>query len=91
MLDRQDIQNIQNRQYRQNIQNNEYYRYDKSTKGCNKKCPCRIWTQCPYYIDITEQQRRIKSKSDKKSENVHNWYDKYFRIRYEHPDGFGNG
>jgi hypothetical protein len=77
-----------------NTRNNEhdkYNEYNTATKGCNKKCPCRIWIQCPYYVDITEQQKRLKSKSDKTSEIIHNWYDKYFRIKYEYPDGFGNG
>ena len=80
MLDRQDKE-----KYRENRG------YNRSIKGCNRRCPCREWVNCPAYVDITEQRRRLKNKSDESFKIIHKWYDVNFRIRYEYPDSFGNG
>jgi hypothetical protein len=65
--------------------------YDVSIRGCGKKCPCRTWAQCRQYVDITEQQNRLKYKDNKLWEEIHTWYDSVFRNNYEYSDIFGNG
>jgi hypothetical protein len=65
--------------------------YDVSIRGCGKKCPCRTWAQCRQYVDITEQQKRLKYKDNKILEEIHDWYDNIFRIKYEHGELLGNG
>lgn len=65
--------------------------YDTVIRGCGKKCPCRTWTQCHHYIDITEQDRRLRNKDNKIFEEIHEWYDNHFRLQYEYSDIFGNG
>lgn len=58
--------------------------------GCeHRKCPCRWWVNCAQYVDMAEQQRRLKIKSFKK--DISDWYDSFFRIKYEYGDSFGNG
>lgn len=60
--------------------------------GCEqRKCPCRLWTQCGKYVDIEEQQRRLKRKVDEDYKIINLWYDQNFRIVYEHGDSLGNG
>lgn len=66
--------------------------YNRCTTGCNKKrCPCRGWINCPAYVDVTEQTRRLKNKSDKCYNDIREWYDANFRIQYGYGDIFGNG
>jgi hypothetical protein len=65
--------------------------YDVSIRGCNKRCPCRGWINCPAYVDITEQQKRLKNKSDENYNDIHKWYETNFRIQYEHGEILGNG
>jgi len=43
--------------------------------GCARKCPCRKWAQCPAYVDMQEQARRIAGKEY----DFVAWYDLYFR------------
>lgn len=60
--------------------------------GCgHRNCPCRLWIQCSRYVDIEEQQKRLKRKADNDYKLVHSWYETNFRIKYEYPDSFGNG
>lgn len=65
--------------------------YDVSIRGCGKKCPCRTWTQCRQYVDVTERQKRLRYKDNKIWEDIHSWYDSVFRSKYEYGDIFGNG
>jgi hypothetical protein len=65
--------------------------YDASKRGCKKRCPCRGWINCCYYVDIEEQQRRLRNKYDNHYKDIHLWYDVNFRIRYEHGESMGNG
>jgi hypothetical protein len=65
--------------------------YDTAMSGCGKKCPCRGWINCSYYVDIEEQQKRLKYKDNKIWEEIHSWYDSIFRSKYEYGDIFGNG
>lgn len=80
MLDKQDKE-----KYRQNRG------YNTNITGCNRRCPCREWVNCPAYVDTTEQRRRLKNKSEEAFKIIHKWYDVNFRIRYEHGDSIGNG
>ena len=64
---------------------------DSTTRGCARKCPCRIWAQCNYYVDITERQARLKYKNNKSWKEINDWYDDMFRAKYEHSDMLGNG
>lgn len=52
-----------------------------------RKCPCRQWENCSYYVDSKKQQQRI----EKKSYDFHEWYELYFRIDYRMPEGRFNG
>ncbi len=56
--------------------------------GCGKeKCPCEgQWVNCPYYIDITEQQLRIKFKDPEKENEINEWYETYFRFKGQFHD-----
>ena len=65
--------------------------YNTAISGCHKKCPCRGWINCPAYVDVTEQQKRLKYKDNKIWEEIHSWYDSVFRNKYEYSDIFGNG
>lgn len=65
--------------------------YNVSVSGCNKRCPCRQWVNCAYYVDVTDQQRRLKNKSTDTIKSIHKWYEVNFRIKYEHADSVGNG
>lgn len=64
---------------------------DTATRGCARKCPCRLWIQCNYYVDITERQAKLKNKSDKGYSDICEWYDTNFRIQYGYGDILGNG
>lgn len=56
--------------------------------GCKERnCPCELWVNCRLYNnnifkDLHPEIFNIE---------LHNWYDNFFRIKYEHYDGFGNG
>jgi hypothetical protein len=65
--------------------------YDTAKRGCGKRCPCRGWINCSYYVNIEKQQRRLRNKHDNHYKNIHLWYDVNFRIRYEHGESIGNG
>jgi hypothetical protein len=73
-------------------ENNENYRLNRGYKtGCYKKCPCRGWINCPAYVDVTEQQQRLKRKSDGSWKGINIWYETNFRIKYEYGDSIANG
>lgn len=55
--------------------------------GCNRKCPCSLWINCPQYIDIQKQQYRLA----RKSYDCDEWYDLYFRTDFRIPDGACSG
>lgn len=58
------------------------------SKGCGKsKCPCRAWVQCPAYVDLQEQARRIAEKDY----DFMAWYDAHFRIEYNMDNAGMNG
>ncbi len=66
--------------------------YDTSIRGCAKKCPCRTWVQCHHYTDITEQQMRLRHKDNKIFEEIHDWYENFFKHNHGLPDGmYPNG
>lgn len=44
-------------------------------RGCNKKCACRLWVNCHYYIDKKRQEERLKNKEY----DFWEWYDTYYR------------
>ena len=78
-----------------NEQDREKYKlnrgYNTKITGCNKRCPCRSWINCPAYVDITEQQQRLKRKSDGTWNGINKWYEANFRLKYETVDSMGNG
>ncbi len=56
-----------------------------------KKCPCRTWCNCTQYIDIIQQEIRLKLKiTDRKSE-TEEWYETYFRFIGEFHDLYSSG
>ncbi len=59
--------------------------------GCGKeKCPCKgQWINCSYYINITEQQLRLKLKSSERE--IIEYYEIYFRFVGEFHDLYCNG
>ena len=65
--------------------------YCKIRSGCNETCPCRRRINCPAYIDITEQQVRLKFKSPERMDSIRTWFDDYFRVDFEQSDNLGNG
>lgn len=56
--------------------------------GCRQmNCPCRTWVQCWRYNnkvwkDIHPEQI---------NEEIHEWYNTNFRLKYSYPDIIGNG
>lgn len=66
--------------------------YDTNIRGCAKKCPCRTWVQCHNYIDITEQQMRLRYKDNKIFEEINEWYENFFKYKPGLPDAtYPNG
>jgi hypothetical protein len=55
--------------------------------ACGHKCPCRLWINCPYYIDKKKQELRLK----KKEYDYIKWYKDNFKITFEMPDSSQNG
>lgn len=52
--------------------------YKNTDIGCKeRKCPCRLWTNCLNYVDEHEKQYRIRKKE--KPTNIHTWYAEFFR------------
>jgi len=45
-----------------------------------KKCPCPSWCNCPYYVDITQQEIRLKLKSPERKSEIEEWYETCFRF-----------
>lgn len=54
----------------------------------NKKCPCRIWINCPIYIDTAKQQQRLNNRDNV---NYEEYYNTIFRLSYEAGNFFANG
>lgn len=58
--------------------------------GCKeRKCPCRRWISCNYYVDEQERRNRLKRKKFRKG--IHNWYKTQFGISWSIPDIVVNG
>ena len=57
----------------------------------NKKCPCRLWTNCPLYIDITTQNIRLKIKNNNLNNEITNWYLTQFRLDFNFHDLYCSG
>ncbi len=55
----------------------------------NKKCPCRLWVNCPVYVDEYEKERRLKSKD--LDIEIRAWYRDNFKIIPVMPDIYANG
>ncbi|MCZ7393457.1 MAG: hypothetical protein ABOK23_08125 [Candidatus Methanoperedens sp.] len=56
--------------------------------GCKeRKCPCRVWVNCLYYIDMKRQALRLK----KKEYDFQKWYMDNFRGEIEMVDAIVNG
>ncbi len=78
-----------------NINTKQSYPYlykGSDTDKCSptKKCPCRMWCNCPQYIDIIQQKIRLKLKSIEKSE-IEEWYKTYFRLVDEFHNLYSTG
>ncbi len=59
-----------------------------SINGCKeRKCPCKMWIQCHNYININNQQQRLKNKKY----NFEEWYDTNFRVEIKMSDTITNG
>lgn len=52
--------------------------FERSTKGCYRKCPCRVWVQCNYY----NKMRRKKSRGDEKEywKDIWDYYNNAFKL-----------
>ncbi len=56
-----------------------------------KKCPCRLWINCPQYIDITTQNIRLKIKNGNINDEIAKWYITYFRVNGDFHDLYSSG
>lgn len=63
--------------------------YNTSVSGCGKKCPCRTWTQCSYYNSVVWKESRVGNDATWKE--VHEYYETFFRAKYDHSELLGNG
>ena len=64
--------------------------FENSTKvdGCRQRiCPCGMLINCRQY---NNKGRKYINPLELNIE-LHEWYQTYFRIIYEHYDSFGNG
>lgn len=57
--------------------------------GCSQKCPCRLWVNCPYYIDMERQNTRLRMKNNQII--ISQWYSDHFRENTYMPDICLNG
>jgi len=59
--------------------------------SAEKKCPCPTWINCPYYIDITQKEIRLKLKSPERKSEIEEWYETCFRFIGEFHDLYCSG
>lgn len=61
--------------------------------GCTERsCPCLMWVNCRQYEQIYNKKwRQQHYNSDRHIAIIDEWYRNNFKLRYEYPDGFGNG
>ena len=66
-----------------------------NTNKCSptKKCPCRTWVNCLQYVDIYEQQKRLKIKENKNKilNNIEKWYEIYYKSNIGIHDLYSTG
>lgn len=56
--------------------------------GCKqRKCPCRLWVNCPSYVDIRMQALRL----ERKEYDFSKWYRNNFRTEIQMQDSIVNG
>jgi hypothetical protein len=53
--------------------------------GCNRKCACSLWVNCPKYIDEKNKEYRLHMKNY----DFWEWYKNYFRVDF-YPECTGN-
>lgn len=58
-------------------------------QGCNRKCPCRVWSLCMRYVDLTARARRLRM--NEMHSEIQQWYDACFDISWTAPDLYGSG
>jgi hypothetical protein len=63
--------------------------YDTAISGCRRKCPCRTWAQCHYYNSAVWKTSRGEDGTVWKE--VHEYYETFFRTKYEQGELLGNG
>jgi hypothetical protein len=75
--------------------NSEYYyklfkslSFQKTKRGCNRKCACRLWINCPYYNSTLKMNKKEKLKREKEIEE---WYSCSFRVHIEAIGDISNG
>ena len=56
-----------------------------------KKCPCPTWINCPYYVDITQQEIRLKLKNPERKSEIGGWYETHFKFIGEFHDLYSTG
>ena len=64
-----------------------------SSCGEHKKCPCRMWVNCKLYVDIEEQQKRLKRKKykNKTANDIKEWHHTRFRLDFSIHDLYCSG
>ncbi len=56
-----------------------------------KKCPCYLWVNCSKYINIQQQQLRLKLKNPKRISEIAEWYLTHFRFEGNFHDLYCSG
>ena len=61
-------------------------------KGCTgRNCPCEMWANCNYYLNIGQRKWRRQHMTDKFLDQIHQWYKTNFRIDKQMVDTIPNG
>ena len=64
--------------------------YNAGTKGCMRKCPCRVWAQCSHYN--TAKWNESRGEEEVVWEEIHEYYENFFKYRPGLPDAtYPNG
>lgn len=58
--------------------------YDTAIRGCLRKCACRLWPNCRYYNN--SRWNELKGDKEVLWEEIHDWYDNFFKYRPDMPD-----
>ncbi len=58
--------------------------HNVSTRGCNKRCPCRTWLNCHYYNG--SRWKKLRGNEELLWEDIHTWYETFFKYRPEMPE-----